>query len=40
MATKKNIEKDFAYYLNLPWTFIVEQAADKCGKKIYIISVN
>jgi len=40
MATKKEIKKDLQYYLNLPWTFTIEQTQDEDAKKIYIIYVN
>ena len=40
MATKKEIKKDLHYYLNLPWTFTVEQSQDENAHKIYIICVN
>ncbi len=35
MITKKNIE----YYLNLPWTYTIEQDEEK-GRRFYIIRVN
>ena len=37
MATKNN---DFSYYLNLHWTYTIEQGADEKNKKIYIVRVN
>lgn len=40
MATKKEIKKDLQYYLNLPWTFTLEQSQDAKNQKIYIIHVN
>jgi predicted RNase H-like HicB family nuclease len=40
MATKKEIKKDLQYYLNLPWTFTIEQRHDEDAKKMYIIYVN
>lgn len=40
MATKEINEKTLNYYLNLPWTYTVEQARDGKNKKIYIIRVN
>jgi predicted RNase H-like HicB family nuclease len=39
MDTKKaNI--DFSYYLDLPWTYTIEQAQDENNNKIYIVRVN
>ena len=37
MATKKY--KDLEYYLNLPWTYTIEQAQEQ-GQKYYIAYVN
>ena len=39
MNTKKPYEK-ISYYLDLPWTYTVEQATDENKKKIYIVRVN
>ncbi len=39
MDTKKHY-KNLNYYLNLPWTYTVEQSIDKNKKKIYIVRVN
>jgi predicted RNase H-like HicB family nuclease len=39
MATKKPYKK-VSYYLDLPWTYTVEQATDENKKKIYIVRVN
>ena len=39
MVTKK-INKDLDYYLNLPWTYTIEEDLDRAGKKIYVISIN
>lgn len=39
MATKKKY-KTLSYYLNLPWTFTVEQTKDEQNNKIYIVRVN
>lgn len=38
MKTIKN-KKDLSYYLNLPWTYTIENEAHK-GKSYYIIRVN
>jgi predicted RNase H-like HicB family nuclease len=38
MVAKKN--KNIDYYLNLPWSYTIEQAVDENNKKIYIIRVN
>ena len=35
----KLIDKSLAYYLNLPWTYTVEQSDDN-KKKIYVVRVN
>lgn len=40
MVTRKRTEKDFLYYLNLPWTFTIEQELTKNNKKHFIIYVN
>jgi predicted RNase H-like HicB family nuclease len=37
---KRKKEKRFDYYLNLPWTYIIEQAKDEKGNKIYIVKIN
>jgi predicted RNase H-like HicB family nuclease len=39
MATKKQYKK-LSYYLNLPWTYTVEQAKDENNNKIYVVCVN
>jgi antitoxin HicB len=39
MATKKQYKK-LSYYLNLPWTYTVEQSKDENNNKIYIVCVN
>jgi predicted RNase H-like HicB family nuclease len=42
MATKKTsikYTKDIQYYLDLPWTYIIEQAHDEKNRKIYIVRV-
>lgn len=36
MQNKKNIE----YYLNLPWTYTIEEDVDETGNKIIILAVN
>ncbi len=40
MATPKKVKKDLQYYLNLPWTYTIEQELDKNFGKLYIIRVN
>lgn len=41
MDIKKNMsKKELDYYLNLPWTYTIEQAKDEQNKKIYIVRVN
>src|SRR5947207_14962597 len=40
MAIKKEIKKDLNYYLNLPWTFTIEQSIDEKTGRVYIIYVN
>jgi len=32
--------KNLKYYLDLPWTYILQEDIDNKGKKIYILSVN
>jgi predicted RNase H-like HicB family nuclease len=32
--------KQLSYYLNLPWTYTVEQTIDENNNKIYILCVN
>lgn len=32
--------KNLDYYLNLPWTYIVQTAKDENNNKIYIIKIN
>jgi len=39
MDTKKHYES-LNYYLNLPWTYTVEQSKDENENKIYIVRVN
>jgi|SRR5580700_9311529 predicted RNase H-like HicB family nuclease len=39
MGTKKEIKKDLNYYLNLNWSYTIEQDIHK-RKKFYIIRVN
>lgn len=39
MVTKKQYKK-LSYYLNLPWTYTVEQAKDENDNKIYVVYVN
>jgi antitoxin HicB len=39
MATKKQYKK-LSYYLNLPWTYTVEQSKDENNNKIYVVCVN
>jgi predicted RNase H-like HicB family nuclease len=39
MVIKKQYKK-LSYYLNLPWTYTVEQAIDENDNKIYIVCVN
>lgn len=39
MGTKKHY-KSVQYYLNLPWTYTVEQSRDENKNKIYIVRVN
>lgn len=39
MVTKKKINKDINYYLNLPWTYTVETAHER-GQFFYIVRVN
>jgi predicted RNase H-like HicB family nuclease len=39
MAIKKQYKK-LSYYLNLPWTYTVEQSKDENNDKIYIVCVN
>ena len=39
MATKKPYKK-MSYYLNLPWTYTVEQSKDENNNKIYVVYVN
>ena len=38
--TIKKINKDLNYYLNLPWTYTLEEDVDNEDKKIYIVTVN
>lgn len=38
MAMKN--KKDLNYYLNLPWTYIIQTSQDKKNKTFYIISVD
>ena len=40
MKNNKNKYKGLDYYLNLPWTYTIEQTLDEHDKKIYIIRVN
>lgn len=43
MATKKTKTKSYQstqYYLNLPWTYTIEEAKDEKNKKIFIVRVN
>ena len=40
MKNNKNKYKTLDYYLNLPWTYTIEQALDEHDKKIYVIRVN
>jgi len=41
MVIKKNsTTKDLAYYLNLPWTYTIENDVDEKGKHIFVIRVN
>ncbi len=40
MASKIKKNKDLHYYLNLPWTYTVEEDMDNKEKKIYIVSIN
>ncbi len=40
MATLNKEKKNLEYYLNLPWTFTIEQEQDDEFGKIYIIRVN
>ncbi|HEX4068940.1 MAG TPA: type II toxin-antitoxin system HicB family antitoxin [Candidatus Babeliales bacterium] len=39
MVTKKQYKK-LSYYLNLPWTYTVEQTTDENNNKIYVVYVN
>lgn len=39
MVTKKH-KKTLNYYLELPWTYTIEEDVDNEGQKIYVISVN
>jgi predicted RNase H-like HicB family nuclease len=39
MGIKKSY-KSLNYYINLPWTYTVEQSVDKNKNKMYIIRVN
>jgi predicted RNase H-like HicB family nuclease len=39
MKSKKKY-KGLRYYLNLPWTYTVEQASDENKKRIYVVRVN
>jgi predicted RNase H-like HicB family nuclease len=39
MVVKKQY-KNLNYYLNLPWTYTVEQAKDENDNKIYVVCVN
>ncbi len=39
MGTKKQY-KNLNYYLNLPWTYTVEQSKDENKNKIYVVCVN
>lgn len=40
MKNNKHTYKSIQYYLNLPWTYTIEQALDENDKKIYVIKVN
>ena len=43
MATKKTNAKKYKniqHYLDLPWTYAIEQAKDEKNKKIFIVRVN
>jgi len=39
MVSKK-IKKDLNYYLNLPWTYIIEQERDENGDNLFVIKIN
>lgn len=39
MDTKKETERDSKYYLNLSWSYTIEEGHHK-GKKFYVIRVN
>ena len=39
MKTKKKY-KILDYYINLPWTYTIEQVVDECKNKIYVVRVN
>lgn len=39
MESKKSY-KSLNYYLNLPWTYTVEQSSDENKNKIYVVRVN
>lgn len=40
MVTKKKVNKNIEYYLNLPWTYTIETEKDEKGKPIYVVYVN
>lgn len=40
MKNNKSKYQSIDYYLNLPWTYTIEQARDENNKKIYVIKVN
>lgn len=40
MKNNKTNYKSLDYYLNLPWTYTIEQARDENDEKIYVIKVN
>jgi predicted RNase H-like HicB family nuclease len=37
---KNSTNKKLSYYLNLPWTYTVEQSKDENNDKIYVVCVN
>jgi predicted RNase H-like HicB family nuclease len=39
MVIKKQYKK-LSYYLNLPWTYTIEQVNNKNNKNIYVVRVN
>lgn len=38
MNNKTN-NKDINYYMNLPWTYVIQQDVDAKGKLIYVVSI-